>query len=158
MFLLTDGDDVMFALGWGSRTEGHAGKWCAGAISGQTLGHQTGHQCCHHSTEGWPGMYTDTANMSFMEKSSTNKYFPHTAKYYPGLRWQIAHHTSIRSRRLSRWSVWSVVCQSVNERVKTCVVQIIMAKAAGGPRAPQQRGHWDKDSWEDEPENFETHH
>lgn len=37
-------------------------------------------------------------------------------------------------------------------------MQIIMAKAAGGPRAPQQRGHWDKDSWEDEPESFDTHH
>lgn len=33
-----------------------------------------------------------------------------------------------------------------------------MAKAAGGPRAPKQRGHWDKDGWEDEPENFDSHH
>jgi len=39
-----------------------------------------------------------------------------------------------------------------------CVCQIIMAKPAGGPRAPKQQGHWDKDDWEDEPEKFDTHH
>ena len=33
--------------------------------------------------------------------------------------------------------------------------QIIMAKAAGGPKAPKQRGHWDDD---DAPEKFDTHH
>uniref|UniRef100_A0A8C5DEM2 T-complex protein 1 subunit theta n=1 Tax=Gouania willdenowi TaxID=441366 RepID=A0A8C5DEM2_GOUWI len=38
------------------------------------------------------------------------------------------------------------------------VDQIIMAKAAGGPKAPQQRGHWDKDSWNEEPDHFDTHH
>uniref|UniRef100_A0A669F1R5 T-complex protein 1 subunit theta n=1 Tax=Oreochromis niloticus TaxID=8128 RepID=A0A669F1R5_ORENI len=38
------------------------------------------------------------------------------------------------------------------------VDQIIMAKAAGGPKAPKQRGHWDKDGWDEEPDNFETHH
>ncbi|XP_072254156.1 T-complex protein 1 subunit theta isoform X1 [Pyxicephalus adspersus] len=32
------------------------------------------------------------------------------------------------------------------------VDQIIMAKVAGGPRAPKQQGHWDKDDWQDEPE------
>ncbi|KAM3932922.1 T-complex protein 1 subunit theta isoform 1-T1 [Leptodactylus fuscus] len=32
------------------------------------------------------------------------------------------------------------------------VDQIIMAKAAGGPRAPKQQGHWDKDDWQDEPD------
>ncbi|XP_077596281.1 T-complex protein 1 subunit theta isoform X1 [Stigmatopora nigra] len=37
------------------------------------------------------------------------------------------------------------------------VDQIIMAKAAGGPKAPKQRGHWDKDDWDEEPEKFETH-
>ncbi|XP_059912840.1 T-complex protein 1 subunit theta isoform X1 [Gadus macrocephalus] len=35
------------------------------------------------------------------------------------------------------------------------VDQIIMAKAAGGPKAPKQRGHWDDD---DAPEKFDTHH
>ncbi|XP_063812505.1 T-complex protein 1 subunit theta isoform X1 [Pseudophryne corroboree] len=34
------------------------------------------------------------------------------------------------------------------------VDQIIMAKAAGGPRAPKQQGHWDKDDWQDEPETY----
>uniref|UniRef100_A0A7N8X8P9 T-complex protein 1 subunit theta n=1 Tax=Mastacembelus armatus TaxID=205130 RepID=A0A7N8X8P9_9TELE len=38
------------------------------------------------------------------------------------------------------------------------VDQIIMAKAAGGPKAPKQRGHWDKDGWDEEPDHFETHH
>jgi len=28
-----------------------------------------------------------------------------------------------------------------------------MAKTAGGPKAPKQQGHWDKDDWKDEPEN-----
>ncbi|XP_077448911.1 T-complex protein 1 subunit theta isoform X1 [Stigmatopora argus] len=37
------------------------------------------------------------------------------------------------------------------------VDQIIMAKAAGGPKAPKQRGNWDKDDWDEEPEKFETH-
>ncbi|XP_018410879.1 PREDICTED: T-complex protein 1 subunit theta isoform X1 [Nanorana parkeri] len=32
------------------------------------------------------------------------------------------------------------------------VDQIIMAKAAGGPKSPKQQGHWDKDDWQDEPE------
>ncbi|EMP25453.1 T-complex protein 1 subunit theta [Chelonia mydas] len=32
------------------------------------------------------------------------------------------------------------------------VDQIIMAKPAGGPKAPKQQGHWDKDEWKDEPE------
>lgn len=27
-----------------------------------------------------------------------------------------------------------------------------MAKTAGGPKAPKQQGHWDKDDWKDEPE------
>lgn len=39
-----------------------------------------------------------------------------------------------------------------------CAIQIIMAKAAGGPKSPKQRGHWDKDGWDEEPDNFETHH
>uniref|UniRef100_A0A146Y3K7 T-complex protein 1 subunit theta n=1 Tax=Fundulus heteroclitus TaxID=8078 RepID=A0A146Y3K7_FUNHE len=38
------------------------------------------------------------------------------------------------------------------------VDQIIMAKAAGGPKAPKQRGHWDKDGWDEEPDHFDTHH
>jgi len=38
------------------------------------------------------------------------------------------------------------------------VDQIIMAKAAGGPKAPKQRGHWDKDDWDEAPDKFETHH
>ncbi|XP_060941892.1 T-complex protein 1 subunit theta-like [Limanda limanda] len=38
------------------------------------------------------------------------------------------------------------------------VDQIIMAKAAGGPKAPKQSGHWDKDDLDEAPENFETHH
>ncbi|XP_019941652.1 T-complex protein 1 subunit theta isoform X1 [Paralichthys olivaceus] len=38
------------------------------------------------------------------------------------------------------------------------VDQIIMAKAAGGPKAPKQRGHWDKDDWDEAPDNFQTHH
>lgn len=42
--------------------------------------------------------------------------------------------------------------------VYTCMIQIIMAKAAGGPKAPKQRGHWDKDGWDEEPDHFETHH
>lgn len=42
--------------------------------------------------------------------------------------------------------------------VYTCMIQIIMAKAAGGPKAPKQRGHWDKDGWDEEPDYFETHH
>lgn len=42
--------------------------------------------------------------------------------------------------------------------VHICTIQIIMAKAAGGPKAPKQRGHWDKDGWDEEPDNFETHH
>uniref|UniRef100_A0A8C9YT57 T-complex protein 1 subunit theta n=1 Tax=Sander lucioperca TaxID=283035 RepID=A0A8C9YT57_SANLU len=29
------------------------------------------------------------------------------------------------------------------------VDQIIMAKPSGGPKAPKQRGHWDKDDWEE---------
>lgn len=32
-----------------------------------------------------------------------------------------------------------------------------MAKAAGGPRAPKQRGHWDKDDWNEEPDKFDSH-
>ncbi|MFT7818496.1 T-complex protein 1 subunit theta isoform X1 [Arapaima gigas] len=36
------------------------------------------------------------------------------------------------------------------------VDQIIMAKPAGGPKAPKQRGHWDKDGWDDEPDKFDT--
>merc|ERR1712131_182278 len=32
------------------------------------------------------------------------------------------------------------------------VDQIIMAKPAGGPVAPKQRGHWDKDDWDEEPD------
>lgn len=36
--------------------------------------------------------------------------------------------------------------------------QIIMAKPAGGPKAPKQRGHWDKDDWDEEPDKFDTHH
>lgn len=39
-----------------------------------------------------------------------------------------------------------------------CVCQIIMAKPAGGPRAPKQQGHWDKDDYAEEPEKFDTHH
>ncbi|XP_026872777.1 T-complex protein 1 subunit theta isoform X1 [Electrophorus electricus] len=38
------------------------------------------------------------------------------------------------------------------------VDQIIMAKPAGGPKAPKQQGHWDKDGWEEEPDKFDTHH
>ncbi|KAL2094286.1 hypothetical protein ACEWY4_009005 [Coilia grayii] len=38
------------------------------------------------------------------------------------------------------------------------VDQIIMAKPAGGPKAPKQRGHWDKDDWDEEPDKFDTHH
>ncbi|KAG5284026.1 hypothetical protein AALO_G00022140 [Alosa alosa] len=38
------------------------------------------------------------------------------------------------------------------------VDQIIMAKPAGGPRAPKQRGHWDKDEWDEEPDQFDTRH
>ncbi|KAL6098634.1 cct8 [Pungitius sinensis] len=38
------------------------------------------------------------------------------------------------------------------------VDQIIMAKAAGGPKAPKQRGHWDKDDWDEAPDNFDSHH
>ncbi|KAM8835216.1 T-complex protein 1 subunit theta isoform 1-T1 [Synchiropus picturatus] len=38
------------------------------------------------------------------------------------------------------------------------VDQIIMAKAAGGPKVPKQRGHWDKDDWDEAPDKFETHH
>lgn len=33
-----------------------------------------------------------------------------------------------------------------------------MAKPAGGPRAPKQQGHWDKDEWDEEPDKFDTHH
>ncbi|XP_077336146.1 T-complex protein 1 subunit theta isoform X1 [Lithobates pipiens] len=33
------------------------------------------------------------------------------------------------------------------------VDQIIMAKAAGGPKTPKRQGHWDKDDWQDEPDN-----
>ncbi|XP_048349383.1 T-complex protein 1 subunit theta isoform X1 [Sphaerodactylus townsendi] len=32
------------------------------------------------------------------------------------------------------------------------VDQIIMAKAAGGPKAPKSTGHWDKDDWKDDHE------
>ncbi len=39
-----------------------------------------------------------------------------------------------------------------------CICQIIMAKPAGGPKAPKQQGHWDKDSWDEEPDKFDTHH
>ncbi|XP_026101523.1 T-complex protein 1 subunit theta isoform X1 [Carassius auratus] len=38
------------------------------------------------------------------------------------------------------------------------VDQIIMAKPAGGPKAPKQQGHWDKDGWDEEPDKFDTHH
>lgn len=33
-----------------------------------------------------------------------------------------------------------------------------MAKPAGGPKAPKQQGHWDKDEWNEEPDKFDTHH
>lgn len=33
-----------------------------------------------------------------------------------------------------------------------------MAKPAGGPRAPKQQGHWDKDEWDEEPDKFDTRH
>lgn len=33
-----------------------------------------------------------------------------------------------------------------------------MAKPAGGPKAPKQQGHWDKDGWDDEPDKFDTHY
>lgn len=39
-----------------------------------------------------------------------------------------------------------------------CICQIIMAKPAGGPKAPKQQGHWDKDGWDDEPDKFDTHY
>ncbi|XP_056296368.1 T-complex protein 1 subunit theta isoform X1 [Pseudoliparis swirei] len=38
------------------------------------------------------------------------------------------------------------------------VDQIIMAKAAGGPKTPKQSGNWDKDEWDEAPDNFDTHH
>ncbi|XP_057177064.1 T-complex protein 1 subunit theta isoform X1 [Triplophysa rosa] len=38
------------------------------------------------------------------------------------------------------------------------VDQIIMAKPAGGPKAPKQQGHWDKDDYAEEPDKFDTHH
>lgn len=31
-------------------------------------------------------------------------------------------------------------------------LQIIVAKAAGGPKAPKASEHWDKDDWKDAPE------
>ncbi|XP_064413210.1 T-complex protein 1 subunit theta isoform X2 [Latimeria chalumnae] len=36
------------------------------------------------------------------------------------------------------------------------VDQIIMAKPAGGPRAPKPQGHWDKGDWKDESDQFNT--
>lgn len=33
-----------------------------------------------------------------------------------------------------------------------------MAKPAGGPKAPKQQGHWDKDEWDEAPDKFDTHH
>uniref|UniRef100_A0A8C9U0Z4 T-complex protein 1 subunit theta n=1 Tax=Scleropages formosus TaxID=113540 RepID=A0A8C9U0Z4_SCLFO len=38
------------------------------------------------------------------------------------------------------------------------VDQIIMAKPAGGPKAPKQQGHWDKDGWDEDPDKFDTHY
>lgn len=58
--LMTDCMDVMSSSGRRTRCEGHAWGWHSGAVPGQTLGHQTGHQRCHHSTEGRPGVYTKT--------------------------------------------------------------------------------------------------
>lgn len=46
----------------------------------------------------------------------------------------------------------------IDDLVCMYMTQIIMAKAAGGPKTPKQRGHWDKDGWDEEPDHFETHH
>lgn len=99
-------------------------------------------------------MYTNTASLVFNENHAQQNAFldkdnkPGTlSSQFPG-----------QGSMFTRGTICSAVDQSLKKCVKTCVTQIIMAKAAGGPRAPQQRGHWDKDSWEDEPENFETHH
>lgn len=74
MVLLTDWVDVMSSSGRRTCCEGRAWKWHSGALSGQTLGHQTGHQCCHYSTEGWPGVYTNTnAHGTQIIKSSRKK-------------------------------------------------------------------------------------
>lgn len=50
---------------------------------------------------------------------------------------------------------WCAV--TVNETGRNLVfdvkfLQIIMAKAAGGPKTPKAPGHWDKDDWKDGPE------
>ena len=50
----------VFSAGRGACCEGHARSRYCGAIPGQTLGHQNGHQCCHHSTEGGSGAYRNT--------------------------------------------------------------------------------------------------
>lgn len=54
--------------------------------------------------------------------------------------------------------MWVNILQVVNVSVYICATQIIMAKAAGGPRAPKQTGHWDKDDWDEEPDKFQSHH
>lgn len=55
-------------------------------------------------------------------------------------------------------TMWMNRIRVVNVCVCVYMMQIIMAKAAGGPKAPKQRGHWDKDDWDEAPDNFETHH
>lgn len=74
LVLMIDGVDMLFS-GRRPRCEGHAWSWHSGALHGQTLGHQTGHQCCHYSTEGWPGVYTHSRHTDHQKQSQRRKHF-----------------------------------------------------------------------------------
>lgn len=50
------------------------------------------------------------------------------------------------------------VCSKGVDNDMCWLCQIIMAKPAGGPKAPKQRGHWDKDEWDEAPDQFDTRH
>lgn len=50
------------------------------------------------------------------------------------------------------------VCSKGVDHDMCWLCQIIMAKPAGGPKAPKQRGHWDKDEWDEAPDQFDTRH
>lgn len=73
--LMTDCMDVMSSLGRRTRCEGHAWGWHSGAVPGQTLGHQTGHQRCHHSTEGRPGVYKNTRDTQIIRNGRKDGIF-----------------------------------------------------------------------------------
>ena len=80
--LMTDCMDVMSSLGRRTCCEGHAWGRHHGTIPGQTLGHQTGHQRRHHSTEGRPGVYRNTHDTQSIRNSHKRGIFCVLCHFY----------------------------------------------------------------------------